>query len=484
GYGGIGLRFYPPTAYYVLAFGKILMGDWFTASCLAFLFWTILGGFGVYFLAREFADEKSAFVGAVLYLFAPYHATELYGAFMYAEFAAAAILPFCFLFLTRIINKNNVSDIFGLAISIAALIFTHLPLSVIGILSFAVYTLFALKKENFFRLSAKVSLGVLLALAASSFQWIKVLTEMKWLNHASEKFSAADFYDYRENFLLSFKYLAGLENDIHSMWFFDLLLLFTLIIALPFAVVFYKNASIELKNKLKSAKVLAIFTFFIFTPLSILLWNYISVLQKVQFPWRFLSVFTICAVVFVASGFEIALSFAKTKQRPIFLMLCGCLFVGIAFTYSQVIKQALFIPPNEFVKTTENLASAPNHEEWLSVWAKKEAAEIGGNVLSARKNEIKEWNSTKKVFKLAEGKEETARIGLFYYPHWQAEINGLKAEIKPAEDGAMLVKIPAQESIVKLEFVEPKIVKISIYVSILSWIFLIAAFLQTRFKFI
>lgn len=483
GYGGIGLRFYPPIAYYILAFGKILTNDWFAASCLAFLFWSMLAGFGVYLLAREFSTVKASFVGAVMYIFAPYHATELYGSFMYAEFAAAAVLPFCFLFLTRILHKNNPSDIFGFAIAFAMLVYTHLPLSVIACLGFAVYVLFSIKKETFFPIAKKLPLALLLGILASSFQWVKVITEMKWLKHASDKYSATDFYDYRENFLLSFKYIAGLDADIHHLWFFDLLFAVTLVFAVPFAVVAFRRADAEKKKMLKSVSALAIFTIFIFTPLSSFVWNNLSILQKVQFPWRWLTVFSICAIIFVSAGFDFALEFAKTKMRPIFLILCGCLFIGIAFSINQVIRQALFIPSNEFAQLTKEIISRPNNEEWLTIWANKETAQINEKISTDRKIEIIEWKPTEKSFKIAEGNEDFTRITQFYYPHWSAKIDGGDAELKPADDGAILIKIPPNETTVLLEFSEPQSVKISIFISIFSIIFLFTGYFWTKFKF-
>lgn len=483
GYGGVGLRFYPPIAYYVLAFGKLLTNDWFAASSLAFLFWTMLAGCGFYLLAREFSSAKASFVGAIMYIFAPYHATELYGSFMYAEFAAAAILPFCFLFLTRILHKNDRADIFGFALAFAMLVYTHLPLTVIACISFAVYTLVSLKKENFFPLAKKLSVAFLLGIFASSYQWIKILTELKWIQLASEKYYTVDFYDYRENFVFSFKYLAGLDADIHHLWFFDLLFVVTLLFTVPFAILVYKKADSEKKKLLKNVAVTATFTIFILTPLSIFVWDNVKILQKVQFPWRWLSVFSLFSIIFVSAGFEFALSFAKTKMRPLLLILCGLLFIGIAFSVTQVIKQALFIPPNEFKQLTETIISRPNNEEFLPLWANKETSKINEKIQLNRITEVTEWKPTRKTFKIAAGNEEFARISQFYYPHWSAKIDNADAEIKPADDGAILIKIPQNETTVSLEFSEPQSIKATIAVSLFTLIFLIIGFCLTKFKF-
>ena len=44
GFGDVGIRFYPPIAYYVMVGFQLLSGDWFTASALSFWFFFFIGG--------------------------------------------------------------------------------------------------------------------------------------------------------------------------------------------------------------------------------------------------------------------------------------------------------------------------------------------------------------------------------------------------------------------------------------------------------
>ena len=148
GYGGVGIRFYPPLAYYALAFGRMLVGKWFDASWLVFTFWMLLSCLGVYYWIRWWFPAKEAAFAACFYAIVPYHLNQLYSAFNYSEFAASAILPFCFAFLTRVFQRGKTSDILGLATCYGLLIITHLPLGVIGSISLFVYALTLLQKEN------------------------------------------------------------------------------------------------------------------------------------------------------------------------------------------------------------------------------------------------------------------------------------------------------------------------------------------------
>ena len=64
GFGDVGVRFYPPFAYYVLIFFRSLTGDWFFAGCAAFFFWFFLSGVGVYLWAKEWFSNRAAVFAA------------------------------------------------------------------------------------------------------------------------------------------------------------------------------------------------------------------------------------------------------------------------------------------------------------------------------------------------------------------------------------------------------------------------------------
>src|SRR6476469_4173101 len=119
GYGDAAIRFYPPLAYYALAFSFLLTNDWYSASLLTFflIFW--IGGTGVCLWAREEFSGSQSLLAAALFIFAPYHVNQIYNNFLYAEFAASAVIPFCFLFVTRVCRRGKIGDVLGLSVSFA-----------------------------------------------------------------------------------------------------------------------------------------------------------------------------------------------------------------------------------------------------------------------------------------------------------------------------------------------------------------------------
>ena len=195
GYGGVGVRFYPPLTPFLFALARILTGSWHAATCLVFFLFTFAGAAGVYLWAREFFAAKSeSILAAAIFAVMPYHLYQIQNGSQFAEFAGCAVIPFAFLFVTRICRRGHAADVLGLAVAFAVLVLTHLPTTVIGSLSLFVYALFSLSKENIPAKLLKLAAAVFLALAASAAYWLKFVTEMEWLRNT--KFSENHFFDY------------------------------------------------------------------------------------------------------------------------------------------------------------------------------------------------------------------------------------------------------------------------------------------------
>ena len=197
GLGSVGIRFYPPFAYFFLAGTRWLVGTWYDAFWINSLFWMFMGCTGVYLWAREWLKVPQAFLAAVLYAIAPYHTFQIYQAVLFSEFAAAGIIPFCFLFLTRTCRKRDFSNTLLFSMSVALLLLTHIPSSVIGSVSLGVYAILIIDRRRFIASVLRLGIAAAAALAASAFNWIKLVTEMSWVRHNTKDFSSTGFYDYQ-----------------------------------------------------------------------------------------------------------------------------------------------------------------------------------------------------------------------------------------------------------------------------------------------
>lgn len=484
GYGEIGIRFYPPLAYYLMAFARIVTGNWYDAAFLTFAFWMVAGCLGVYFWARSWLDAKFSAVAAFLYLLIPYHLHQLFTGYNnYSEFAATSLLTFCFAFLTRVLRRGRLADVLGLACFYALLIVTHLPLSVVGSLALFVYALTLLRTNRLFRPAAKAAAAVLLGLAASSFYWLAMITELDWLNHNSERFRSGHF-----DFVNGFFPMAYYEPNPISV---QLYLITDAIAVLSF--LFLATAVIYLVGKktadgddrqaggiFRAVLPVGLFAFFMFTPLSRPLWQILPPLQKVQFPVRWMPIVAMCGAVVAAAAICFFVKGEFLKNR---LWSYGALVLAAvigAFNFVYILHPMSFVPLSR-AGLAERLAELPETQSfdcWWAVWSKPEALGVKEKVSAGgRDTQIVAWQPEEKTFEIGGGRDDFARLAVFYYPHWQAEINGAAVRVEKDENGAILIPLPAGRSLVRVYFQEPLPVRIAGLLSVAVWLLFGAVFL-------
>src|SRR5436190_2485814 len=470
GFGDVGLRVYPPLSYYALAIAYFAVGDWYTAGIAVFFLIFLIGGVGVFLWSREFFDVNSSLAAAAIYSLAPFHLNEIYNNFLYAEFAAGAILPFCFLFLTRVIRDSNLHNILFLSISYAFLISTHLPITIIGSIALALYAVAMIRLSS---LATYVRLGVsvIVSLLLSSFYWVRMITEMQMVKHSQPKYFA-NIWSYNENFLFSSRTFTDFLNDGQSLWFGDLIFAATILICIPSIFALrktdqWKNYGLQLVIPLATAVFFA-------TPISYLIWNNLSLLQKVQFPWRWLHIATLTAAVVVGAG-SVAIV-RRTRGANIdataFALAAGIL--PFVFLSAFVVRAPHFTSRQEFAERARRLSEAETFEGWWPEWANRAAFSRKEKIdASGRNATLDEWLPTKRSFSVDEGAAGLVSISTFYYPHWLASIDGEPVATDVSDDGVILLQIPNQRVHVELNFVEPTLVRVSIWVSTIGWFLVI-----------
>ena len=481
GYGDVSVRFYPPLTYYCLAFFRILSGNWFDATCLTFLALFFASGVGIYLWAKEWFTAKASLVGALVYIFLPYHLNQIYRASMLAEFAAAAILPFCFLYAARVCQKGRLTDICGLALSFALLILTHLPTTVMASLTLFLYCLFSLKKTTYFQTIFKLAVSVLISLLLSSFYWVKMVTELNFVKHNTEAFST-DYYSFKSHFIGLSVISFGDVKAAPTASFLDIMILVMLGILFSNMLLYFVKARETKYYPITNVAVITIFSLFMTSPLSLKVWESIELLQKIQFPWRWMTIITLGTSIFAAAGFEAFLEYFKTQKRFLSLIALGFLLVAVPYNSLKIMDTTFNYPKEYFNGLVERLKSSPSFECWWTVWTKKTDKEIPKFgfpfpellpeklVINNRQTEFKTWKATERVISIKSGEAGQATLATLYYPHWKAVINGQPAEVTSSETGLISFPVPAEETDVYLHFQEPQKVLIGFYISGLAWI--------------
>lgn len=472
GYGGMEARLYPPISHYTLALMYLAFGSWHLSGWLTILLFTFLGSLGTYLWSREYlAGWQSVFAGC-LFALLPYHLSQIYNSFFFAEYVGTSVLPFIFLFISRVCRRGRIVDVIGLGLSYSALVLTHLPLTVIGSVCFLIYALALLQPSSYFSQIAKLVCSVLIGLAASSFYWAKVLLERDLL--AKTLIYADPWLDYRLHFLVTpiQHFAEGMPLFVYesALLYHDLMFLCLVGLAAAFSLPFIRSAKHRFVQ-LRGVILVFLAACFFIAPASRFLWDRVTLLQEVQFAWRWVAILSIATPLIVAAGLPAVLDWYRSARRPWAMVITGCLLAVLTYSASQVIRPAIFVPETEIEQKVENARSEIGATFWWPIWAKKEAFETKERVLSGiRASKVHTWSSTEKSIQIEPGPAGDARVSVFYHPGWQARVNGSLVETRPDPNGALLIPIGGDPANIAVSFVESRWVQLAGYISLFTWL--------------
>jgi hypothetical protein len=220
--------------------------------------------------------------------------------------------------------------------------------------------------------------------------------------------------------------------------------------------------------------VAALWSLFLLFGASSFLWNFIPFFKYIQFPFRWLNVTVfLVGFLFSAAGYWI-LENKKDKHSGRFtgISTVVLLFLVCAlYDYKYIVTSPVFtpdelMPPRAVNWTKEHLPAGVDMN-------KIKTEEIPGkriSLLSGEGNaEVITWNSSYRSAKTVFKEDSRVRIRTFYFPGWQAYLDGIRTKIiKEDGTGAMLIDIPQGKHLLDLKFVDTPIRYYSKFVSIFS----------------
>ena len=468
GYGDPSFRFYPPALYYLLAVARFVIGNWYGATLIVYAMISIAGALGMYFWARSILSSSGASWAAFFYALAPYHLNQLYQATLLAEWAGTAVLPFAFGFVDRVCERGRRRDVAGLAATYGLLLFTHLPLAVIGSLALVVYSLVKVRE---LRKLAKLAFAGVLGLSVSAIYWVTMVSEIRWIG--VNEIQRDSSVDYRVNFLLS-----TFSPDNLNVWWMNIIALMTLMLFAPAFLMFWRplqtivgaalrgRPSLDVQERVATeghpyqfpVVVLTLFALFMALPLSRPVWMVLKPLQETQFPWRWLVLISMGGSILAAAGLPMIWNGVRAKR----MLVLGAMAISLAFTLSHVVREAQYFPPQKFETMVTDVRGSSCVNYWYPIWARSDARKMTTEVeANGRTVTVNSWNPEHRKFSIAAGPATEARVRTFYYPHWSATSEAGILPTRPDNDGALLISLPTNATSVELSFREPRKTKIS-----------------------
>lgn len=325
GYGHPILEFLYPLPSYLASLFHFLGFSLIDSVKIVFGASFVLSAVAMYLFIKElFGDEKTAFFAGLLYVIAPYRFVDLYVRGAIGEHVAFIFPPLIFYFLLKLSKHYSFGYLIGGAVSIACLNLAHNAISLMFIPLFGLYALFLfLQSKKKLQLGSAYLIAACLGFGLSAFFWLPAFLEGKYtlrdiVTKGNEYKSS--FVVWKDFFFSGWSYggSAALSKQIGIVNWIGI---FASFVATYY---FYRN-----KNKLwiigLSSFVIFWITLFLMTGASNTIWQSITILQKFQFPWRFLSLTVFLSALLGA----IALHVLPNKHKSSLLLI---LIVGLLVT--------------------------------------------------------------------------------------------------------------------------------------------------------
>lgn len=456
GFGYPLFNFYAPLPYYIGGIFNLMGFDILVATKIMFIVGILLAGVSMYFLGREMVGDIAGLVSAVLYMYAPYHAVNIYVRGSVGEFYAYGFLPLVHLGILKIIKSTRKSGIIIGAIGIAGVLLSHNILGMItgfflsiGVIICLIWLL--IRKQNLPVICYLVSV-ICLGFGLSSFFTIPALMEKKYTRVEELTTGGSNF---RQHFLYldqlwdspwGFAGSAPGREDGMSFKIGKMHLILGLL-SLPALLLLYKRKSNDYLHYS-----LFIISVFLMLEQSKLIWEALPWFAYIQYPWRFLNFALFSLSVLTGVLF---IPFKKSVQIVMGgLIIFITLWLNIKYfvpkeylpvkdedyTNDLNLRYKISKISDEYLPKEFKVPSRMEEIAWQGL--------VGTSEVVIKKPVIE--TPTEKKYYLNVVKPTNIILNIAFFPGWQAQLDGQKIEILNSK-GRIKVNLPAGEH--KLEFV-------------------------------
>lgn len=321
GYGHPILMYLYPLPSYFASFFHFVGFSFLDSTKIVFAVSFLVSILIMYFFVRDAYGEMPALAAALIYGFAPYRFVDMYIRGALGEHVAFVFPPLILWGLFGIAKKRKIR-IWGslTALGVFGLILSHNAISLMVLPIIGLYTLYLwytlANRSNTFLISACLSL--LFGFLWSAFFWIPAFFEGKYtLRDIVTKNEIASRMVPLWSFIYS-PWVYGGGDDLTKQLGFPSWIIILLSVGYLFRI--RKNSRFIIGALL----ILLLTTMLLMTSISLPIWDHISLLQKFQFPWRFLTVTTILSSLLAAYLLRLL---SHQKQSIILVIICIVTFV-------------------------------------------------------------------------------------------------------------------------------------------------------------
>ncbi len=473
-------NFYAPLPYYLGAIFYLSGFSAITSAKIIFGLSIIMSSIFMFLFLKKVVGSATGVAGSVLYLYAPYHAVNIYVRGALGESYAYAFIPLLALGIYQIFtdyteHKEGRGILWGTA-GLSGMILSHNISGMLGLLLLllmitVIFIYLSVKKLNL-KIILPFSSIVCLSLLITSFFWLPAISEKHFTNVDSVTQGGSDFRDHfvypDQLWNSAWGYAGSAPARADGMSFmigkFHLVLsVFSLVLYLIF---FKKQKNNTYGNVFLISAVLFILSTFMMLQPSRFIWLLFPFLKYIQFPWRFLNFSLFFLVLVILYLF----TFLEAKQKKTLSALV--IILSILF-YAKFFQPVMYI-----TSTDANYISAASLTSKMSAisdeYLPADFIKKNGQEMIDSNNAISNINARVVInqFTYKEITINSLEMGEYitpftYFPGWEASLDSKKIMIKETF-GRISLPVPAGESQLELKFTNTPVRKIANTISILG----------------
>lgn len=488
GYGYPIYAFYAPLTYWGST-GLSFLGLSPSFAFRLFAWLTLfVGGWGAYHLGRRYFSPNAAFVTGLAYLFAPYFIFDAVQRGAVPETLGLALLPWALVAADLAMVRRSPR-----AIALASALFALVVLShnVIPNMGFLILLFLAMiqnqswKNPRLFWQSVRPAvLIIVLALGLSAFFWLPAFIELGYTATRNPVARIGDVWpDFETSFLHLDKLIGwpvepadkGLTNPPFSQRFGPGQFVLALIGLL--SLIGYKHPR---RRVLVGWGIIMVVSLFMTTVASRPLWLYLPLPDFVQLPARFLGPATLAAALLVG----IPVNWVSDrwwddagKRRWVVVVTVAAVAVVVVVSGWPWLYTAYCEPPVEVPMalvadktrwTEEGVMMGcggeclgevlPGYIEQMpaldGVFSQYEAGGDVNRLLLPETAVLQDWQHApaRDVYQISMPTSQAVTYQAFYFPGWQARLNGEPVSLQPTTEGLIQFTLPQGESSLVLWF--------------------------------
>lgn len=437
----------------------------------------------MYYFLRQLTLPALSFLGAIVYIYTPYRSTDIYVRGAIGEALAFVFFPLLCLIVIKL-SQNSFFNFRWISIGSLTLAFLVLSHNIATYMFFPFFLALGIVGILFISKKPAVSLisfilTIFFGLLISSYFWLPALTDSGLITY-NTIFNIVDHFPTIKQLMTPYwGYGVSVPGPYDGMSFFiGTVNLIILVLGTILLIICWKQYSILQKLVLIWVEVSFLTSFFMMNNRSLFIWNTLPLLPYFQFPWRFLMMTTFLTPIF-------CITLEKLKFKT---------FLALGFIFLTIILNVSFFRPHDFLRridsyylnryipipvaSSEYLVTGEEYARLLKT--SKQFPDKNYPLVTAEGNiKVKNTDGLNSVIEISSEKDILLNYNKFYFPGWQAKIDGKSANLFAVDPfGQIGVPIPAGFHEINIAFGETNF---KIILDILSLAtFFLAIYLSVR----